>query len=46
MVLPEGGLNNVTEVEHRGFDGRELEATERFFDGIRFGATQDPAAHA
>lgn len=35
MVLPEGGLNNVTEVEHRGFDGRELEATERFFDVFR-----------
>lgn len=32
MVLPEGGLSNVTEVEHPGFDGRELEATERFFD--------------
>ena len=34
MVLPEGGLNNVTEVEHHGFDGRELEATERFFDAF------------
>ena len=34
MVLPEGGLNNVTKVEHRGFDGRELEATERFFDAF------------
>ena len=34
MVLPEGQLNNVTEVEHPGFDGRELEATERFFDAF------------
>ena len=34
MVLPEGGLNNVTEVVHPGFDGRELEATERFFDAF------------
>ncbi len=34
MVLPEGGLSNVTEVEHPGFDGRELEATERFFDAF------------
>ncbi len=32
MVLPEDGLSNVTEVEHPGFDGRELEATEHFFD--------------
>ena len=34
MVLPEGRLNNVTEVVHPGFDGRELEATERFFDAF------------
>ena len=32
MVLPHDGLNNVIEVEHPGFDGQELEATERFFD--------------
>lgn len=32
IVLPESGLSNVTKVEHHGFDGRELEATERFFD--------------
>ncbi|KKZ12827.1 MAG: hypothetical protein TE42_02750 [Candidatus Synechococcus spongiarum SP3] len=32
MVLPHDGLRNVTEVEHPGFDGQELEATERFFD--------------
>ena len=31
-VMPEGGLSNVTKVEHPGFAGRELEATERFFD--------------
>ena len=32
IVLPPDGLGDVTEVEHPGFDGRELEATERFFD--------------
>ena len=32
MVLPSDGLGNVTEVKHPGFDGRELEATERIFD--------------
>jgi len=33
VVLPEGGLGDaVAEVEHPGFEGRELEATERFFD--------------
>ena len=32
IVLPEGGLSNVTEVKHPGFDGRELEAAECFFD--------------
>ena len=32
IVLPEGGLGNVTEVKHPGFGGRELEAAERFFD--------------
>ena len=32
MVLPDDGLNNAVEVEHPGFDGQELEATERFFD--------------
>ncbi len=32
IVLPEGGLSNITEVEHPGFGGRELEATECFFD--------------
>ena len=32
MVLPPDGLADVTQVEHPGFDGRELEATERFFD--------------
>ena len=32
MVLPPDGLGNVTQVEHPGFDGRELEATERIFD--------------
>ena len=32
MVLPPDGLGDVTEVEHPGFDGRELEATEHIFD--------------
>ena len=33
VVLPSGGLGSrVAEVEHPGFGGRELEATERFFD--------------
>ena len=32
MVLPPDGLGDVTEVDHPGFDGRELEATERIFD--------------
>ena len=32
LVLPEDGISNITEVEHPGFDGRELEATERIFD--------------
>lgn len=31
MVLPAEGLSDVAEVEHRGFAGQELEATERFF---------------
>ena len=35
VVLPEAGLGNaVAEVDHRGFEGRELEATERFFDAF------------
>ena len=32
IVLPPDGLGDVTELEHPGFDGRELEATEHFFD--------------
>ena len=32
MVLPSDGLGDVTDVDHQGFDGRELEATERIFD--------------
>jgi hypothetical protein len=35
VVLPEAGLGNVVaEVDHPGFEGRELEATERFFDAF------------
>ena len=30
-VLPAEGLSDVTEVNHQGFTGRELEAVERFF---------------
>lgn len=33
VVLPPGGLGDaVAEINHPGFQGRELEATERFFD--------------
>ena len=32
MMLPEDRISNIAEVEHPGFDGRELEATERIFD--------------
>ena len=35
VVLPPAGLGDrVAEVEHPGFAGRELEATERFFDAF------------
>ncbi len=34
IVLPSDGLSNFAEVEHRGFTGRELEATERFFNAF------------
>ena len=35
VVLPEEGLgDSVAEVDHPGFQGRELEATERFFDAF------------
>ena len=32
IVFPSDGLSNFAEVEHRGFSGRELEATEQFFN--------------
>jgi hypothetical protein len=32
VVLPPEGLGSVAEVDHPGFSGRELEATERYFD--------------
>lgn len=35
VVLPPEGLTGIAEVEHPGFQGRELEATERFFDHFR-----------
>lgn len=35
VVLPEAGLGDaVAAVDHPGFEGRELEATERFFDAF------------
>ena len=34
IVLPVGDLSGVAEIEHRGFEHRELEATERFFDAF------------
>ena len=34
VVLPPDGFSNVAEIEHRGFERRELEATERFFDAF------------
>ena len=34
IVLPEDGFSEVVEIEHRGFERRELEATERFFDAF------------
>ena len=34
VVLPADGLPGVAEVGHPGFAGRELEATERFFDAF------------
>ena len=34
IVRPDDGLDNVIEVEHPGFDGQELEATECFFDAF------------
>ena len=33
-VLPTDGLSGVAEIEHRVFEHRELEATERFFDAF------------
>ena len=32
VVLPPDGLSSIAQVEHPGFKGRELEATEQFFD--------------
>ena len=34
IVLPADGLSGVAEIEHRGFEHRELEAAERFFDAF------------
>ena len=34
IVLPTDGLSGVARIEHRGFEHRELEATERFFDAF------------
>ena len=42
IVLPSGGLSGVADVEHRGFERRELEATERFFDAFGLDQPQIP----
>ena len=42
IVLPADGLSGVAEVEHRGFERRELEATERFFDAFGLDQPQIP----
>ena len=42
IVLPVDGLAGVAEVEHRGFERRELEATERFFDAFGLDQPQIP----
>ena len=34
IVLPADGFSGIGEVEHQGFSGRELEATERFFSAF------------
>ena len=34
VVLPANGFPNIAEVEHQGFAGHELEATERFFSAF------------
>ena len=34
VVLPADGLSRIAKVEHPGFEGRELESTERFFDAF------------
>ena len=41
IVLPAGSVSRVAEIEHRGFEHRELEATERYFDA--FGLDQPRA---
>ena len=42
ISLPEDGLSRVAQVEHRGFERRELEATERFFDAFGLDQPQIP----
>ena len=34
IILPLNGPSGVARIEHRGFEHRELEATERFFDAF------------
>ena len=34
VVLPADGFSDIAEVEHQGFAGHELEATERFFSAF------------
>ena len=42
IVLPVDGLPSVAEVEHRGFERRELEATEQFFNAFGLDQPQIP----
>ena len=42
ISLSEDGLSKVAQVEHRGFERRELEATERFFDAFGLDQPQIP----
>jgi hypothetical protein len=42
VVLPPGDLEGVAEIEHPGFRGHELEATERFFDHFGLAQPQFP----
>ncbi len=42
VVLPSDGILGLPEVEHRGFQGREQEACEKFFDAFGLDQPQIP----